>query len=80
MRDASLTSAMEAYKKGRNDLCANMCEEALRLLRHQRDFEEKLKHRFHGKSVHDTCKKLLEINEVKLAEKFKSEYKIPDKR
>lgn len=80
MKDSSLTSAHEAYKRGRNDLSASMCEEALRLQRHQREFEEKLKHRFCGKSVHDTCKKLLEIKELKLAEKFRNEYKIPDKR
>lgn len=75
-----MSSAIEAYKKGRNDLCVSLCEEALRLSKHQRDFEEKLNDTFSGLSVHDTCKKLLELREVKLAEKFKSEYKIPDRR
>lgn len=71
---------MEAYKKARNDSCAGVCEETLRLYKHQREFEDKLKRKFYGKSVHDTCKKLLDINEVKLADKFRNEYRIPDKR
>lgn len=79
-KDSSLSAAVEAYKKARNDSCASLCEEALRLSKHQREFEDKLKKQFCGKSVHDTCKELLDNNEVKLAEKFRSEYKIPDKR
>lgn len=83
MRDAILTSALEAYKKGRKDLYASMCEESIKLIRFQRDLEEKLpgaKNKFIGNTVHDTCKLLLEMDEVKLAEKFKNDYKIPDKR
>lgn len=83
MRDAILTSALEAYKKGRKDLYASMCEESIRLIRYQRDIEDKIpgaKNKFIGKTVHDTCKLLLEMDELKLAEKFKSDYKIPDKR
>lgn len=83
MKDSLLTSAMEAYKKGRKDLYAGMCDEALKLLRFQRDTEEKLpatKNKLVGLSVHNTCKLLLEMNEAKLAEKFRNDYKIPDKR
>lgn len=83
MRDANLTSALEAYKKGRKDLYASMCEESIKLLRFQRDIEEKLtgaKNKFVGKTVHDTCKLLLEMDELKMAEKFRNDYKIPDKR
>lgn len=83
MKDSLLTSAMEAYKKGRKDLYAGMCDEALKLLRFQRDTEDKLpatKNKLVGLSVHNTCKFLLEMNETKLAEKFRNDYKIPDKR
>ncbi|XP_018576701.1 vacuolar protein sorting-associated protein 16 homolog isoform X1 [Anoplophora glabripennis] len=83
MKDSLLTSAMEAYKKGRKDLYAGMCDETLKLLRFQRDIEEKLpaaKNKLAGLSVHNTCKSLLEMNETKLAEKFRNDYKIPDKR
>lgn len=81
VKDSLLTSAMEAYKKGRKELYASMCEENLKLLRYQRELEDKLnmKNKFVGKSVHETCKLLLELND-KLAEKFRSDYKIPDKR
>lgn len=83
MKDSLLTSALEAYRKGRKDLYAGMCEEALKLLRFQKDIEEKLpaaKNKFVGLSVHNTCKLLLEMNETKLAEKFRNDYKVPDKR
>lgn len=83
MRDAHLTSALEAYKKGRKDLYASMCDESIKLVRFQRDIEAKIPgttNKFIGKTVHDTCKLLLEMNEIKLAEKFRSDYKIPDKR
>lgn len=35
---------------------------------------------FYGLSIHDTLKSLLIMGDIKLAEKFKSEYKIPEKR
>lgn len=76
----ALIEAVDAYKKGKNDLCASVCEEALNLRKHQRLLEEKLKQKFIGKSVHDTCKLLLDMNEGKLADKVKSDYKIPDRR
>lgn len=76
-----LATAQDAYKNARNDLHASLCEEAIKLLRHQKQFEEKFpRFKFIGKSVHDTLHTLLEANEIKLAEKMKSEYKIPDRR
>ncbi|CAG9864088.1 unnamed protein product [Phyllotreta striolata] len=83
MKDALLTSALEAYKKGRKDLYVSICEESIKLMRFQRDVEDKLaeaKNKLIGKSVHDTCKILLDMKETKLAEKFKNDFKIPDKR
>lgn len=82
LRDSQLTVAIEAYKKGRKDLYASMCEETLRITKLQRELEEKLQtgNKFVGKSVHDTCKLLLEMKEVKWAEKVKNDFKIPDKR
>ncbi|KAF2892196.1 hypothetical protein ILUMI_13977 [Ignelater luminosus] len=79
-RDASLTSALEAYKKARNDVCASMCDEALKLLKYQRTLEDKHKEGFVGKSVHDTCKRLLELMDVKEAEKMRGNFKIPERR
>lgn len=81
-RDSLISSAMDAYKKGRKDLYASMCEDTLKLLKLQRDWEEKfnLRGKLVGKSIHSTCKELLEQNEIKLAEKVKNDFKIPDKR
>lgn len=82
MRDSLLTSALDAYKKGRKDVYAGMCEEALKLLKLQRELEDKLQENngFVGKSVHETCKTLLEMKEHKWADKVKNDFKIPDKR
>ncbi|XP_066259281.1 vacuolar protein sorting-associated protein 16 homolog isoform X2 [Euwallacea similis] len=80
--DSKLTAAADFYKKGRKDLNASLCEENLKLLKLQREFDERLQveDKITGKSVHDTCKILLELKEIKLAEKVKNDFKIPDKR
>lgn len=80
--DSELTSAAENYRKARKDLNASLCEENLKLLKLQRELEDKLQveNKLVGKSVHDTCKSLLEMKEVKLAEKLKNDFKIPEKR
>lgn len=35
---------------------------------------------FYGLSINDTLKALLRVGDLKLAEKFRNEYKIPEKR
>ncbi|KAK9884939.1 hypothetical protein WA026_009175 [Henosepilachna vigintioctopunctata] len=82
MRDSFLSSAAEAYRKGRKDLYASMCEETLKLFRYQREIEDTLnaKNQFQRKSLHETFKLLLERKEYKLAEKFKNDFKMSDKR
>lgn len=82
MKDSLLTSAMEAYKKGRKDLYASLCDEQLKLLRFQRQLDDKSTsiHKYSGKSVHETCLDLLKNNDLKTAEKFRNDFKIPDKR
>ncbi|XP_059053540.1 vacuolar protein sorting-associated protein 16 homolog [Achroia grisella] len=78
--EASLISARECYKKGKNDLGASICEDARKLCKQQSSLQETYGTSFVGLSVHDTVKKLLEQGEVKLADKLRSEYKMPDKR
>ncbi|CAH2009593.1 unnamed protein product [Acanthoscelides obtectus] len=83
MKEALLTSAAEAYKKGHKDFCTTMCEEGIKLFRFQKEVEEKIpamKSKLLDKSVNATCRVLLEANELKLAEKFRNDFKIPDKR
>lgn len=80
MREASLVAAQESYKKAKLDLHASFCEEQLKLLKYQRSLEEKFKRDFVGKSLHATVKLLLSAPEVKLADKLRTEYKVPDRR
>lgn len=65
---------------GRYDTNAALTEEQVKLLKYQRQLEETLRESVIGKSLHDTVQLLLMQNEVKLADKLRSEYKIPDRR
>ncbi|XP_045485146.1 vacuolar protein sorting-associated protein 16 homolog [Pieris rapae] len=78
--EASLISARECYKKGKNDLGASVCEDARKLCKQQSSLQETYGTSFVGLSLHDTVGKLLKEGEVKLAEKLRSEYKMPDRR
>lgn len=78
--DMHLTEAITAYKKDRNDFYAQLCEDTNKLFKQQKQLKEKLHQPVEGQSIHDTCKKLLDLNELKLAEKFKTDFKIPDRR
>lgn len=60
-------------------MCANICDETLKLCKYQRTLEDKYNDKFVGKSVHDTCKSLLEVD-AKEAERMKTNFKIPDRR
>lgn len=79
-RDALLQSAQENFKLARNDTNASLTEEQIKLLKYQRSLEDTLHESIIGKPLHDTVKILLLRNELKLADKLRSEYKIPDRR
>ncbi|XP_015590032.1 vacuolar protein sorting-associated protein 16 homolog [Cephus cinctus] len=79
-RDALLQSAQENFKLARHDTNAVLTEEQIKLLRYQRSLEDTLDQPVVGKSLHDTVKLLLLQNELKLADKLRSEYKLPDRR
>ncbi|KAI8421023.1 hypothetical protein MSG28_008153 [Choristoneura fumiferana] len=78
--EASLISARECYKKGKNDLGVSICEDARKLYKQQSSLQETYGESFVGLSLHDTVKKLLNQGEIKLADKLRSEYKMPDRR
>ncbi|XP_075231443.1 vacuolar protein sorting 16 [Lycorma delicatula] len=80
LREASLVAAHESYKRAKNELNASFCDEQLKLRRYQRTLEEKYHRDFLDKSLHDTIKLLLMMKEYKLADKLRSEYKVPDRR
>ena len=79
-RDALLQSAQENFKLARSDTNAALTEEQIKLLRYQRSLEETLHESVVGKPLHETVQILLLQNEIKLADKLRSEYKIPDRR
>ncbi|XP_029166053.1 vacuolar protein sorting-associated protein 16 homolog [Nylanderia fulva] len=79
-RDALLQSAQENFRLARNDTNASLTEEQIKLLKYQRSLEDTLHESIVGKPLHDTVKILLLRNELKLADKLRSEYKIPDRR
>lgn len=57
-----------------------MCEDTKKLINQQKQLDEKSIQSFNGLTVHDTVKQLLRSGEIKAAEKFKNDFKIPDKR
>ncbi|XP_012286642.1 vacuolar protein sorting-associated protein 16 homolog [Orussus abietinus] len=79
-RDVLLQSAQENFKLARNDSKALLTEDQIKLLRYQRSLEETLHESVVGKPLHDTVKLLLLQDKLKLADKLRSEYKIPDRR
>lgn len=61
-----------------------MCEDTRKLLKQQKMFSEKYTTTrsgdFYGLSIYDTMKRLLQVGDIKQAEKIRSEYKVPDRR
>lgn len=64
----------------RDEFSLTTCESQLKLFRYQSSLEEKLKNNFRDLTLHDTLVKLLDINELKLADKVRSEFKVPERR
>uniref|UniRef100_A0A8D8YC56 Vacuolar protein sorting-associated protein 16 homolog n=1 Tax=Cacopsylla melanoneura TaxID=428564 RepID=A0A8D8YC56_9HEMI len=82
-KEAGLLEAQENFKKSKSEFAAfaaMMCEEELKLIKHQKQLEDKLKKDFLGLTLNETLEKLLSLKEVKLADNMKSEYKVPDRR
>lgn len=79
-REALLQSAMENFKLARSDTNAALTDEQIKLLRYQRSLQDTVREPVVGKPLHDTVKLLLLNNMLKLADKLKSEYRIPDRR
>ncbi|KAG4068339.1 hypothetical protein HA402_007859 [Bradysia odoriphaga] len=80
---SSLPIVSNAYKKQHKDLEAELCDDTRKLLKQQQNIAEKYSSQttqLYGLSVHDTIKQLLNIGDIKLADKMKSEYKVPDRR
>ena len=79
-RLAHLVTAMEKFKRGRDDFQASVTDENYRLLKYQSGLEEKFGKVFLNLSLHQTLRKLLEERETKLADKMRSEFKVNDRK
>ncbi|XP_071444220.1 vacuolar protein sorting-associated protein 16 homolog [Hetaerina americana] len=78
--EASLYSAAENFKKAHNDSISTLCHDQLRLLGQQKNLESKFGRAFVNLSLHDTVSLLLHLREPKLADKLRTEHKVPDQR
>lgn len=58
----------------------SICEDVRKLIKDQASLRETHNWDLTSASHHDTINKLLSSGQVKLAEKLKSEYKVPDRR
>lgn len=75
---ASLPAAVDSYKNGQRAIEAELCEDARKMIKSQQQLEER--YPVKGLTINATLKKLLEVGDLKMAEKIKNEYKVPDRR
>lgn len=79
-RISCLITALDMYRKAKNDFAAQHTEEQIRLMKYQVKLKEKHMPNYMDLSVHETVKELLTNREFKLAEELKKEFRVPDRR
>ena len=70
----------ELFKKAKTEPLAALAEDHHRLLKAQSNLEEKLGRTFLGQTLHQTMSDLIQYDEIKLADKLKSDFKLTDRR
>ncbi|XP_065372038.1 vacuolar protein sorting-associated protein 16 homolog [Calliphora vicina] len=83
--ESNLSIISNSYTQGRRNVEAELCSDTSKLMKLQKALTTKYTKifgqiTFHGLSIHDTIEKLLELGELKEAEKIKSDFKVPDRR
>lgn len=76
----SINSAINSYKRTGDQFAITVCENQLSLIKYQGSLEDKFGNNFRNLTLHETLIKLLEMNEVELANKLHSEFKVPERR
>lgn len=82
-REASLQAAYEAYKRGKAEFHATLCDENAKLVRTQRTLEQsspELRGKLTGTSVHHTCTQLLYAGDIRAADRIRADFRIPERR
>lgn len=77
--DSSLIEITNNYKKAHKDVESELCDDHRKLMKQQKQLEEKFSRAFYGLSLHDTVKELLILGDVKFAEKVRGDHKMSDK-
>jgi len=62
--------------KGKEKFLAGLCKDQQKLVTQQKSLTEKYGIEFVGLSLNDTVQELLNLDEIKLAEKLRAEYKV----
>lgn len=83
--EANLSLITSKYIHAKCSTEADLCSETSRLRKMQKALKEKYNLKlegrsFQGLSVHETISTLLDLDELKEAEKFKNDFKVPDRR
>ena len=79
-RQAILVNVQELFKKAKNEPLATLAEDHYKLLKTQANLEEKSGKSFVGLTLHQTLEDLVMNDELKTAEKIRSDFKIGDRR
>uniref|UniRef100_A0A0K8U911 Vacuolar protein sorting-associated protein 16 homolog n=1 Tax=Bactrocera latifrons TaxID=174628 RepID=A0A0K8U911_BACLA len=83
--ESNLPIIANSYTQGRKNIEAELCADTGKILKLQKNvlnpkYGKVHQINFSGLSIHDTLLQLLQIGELKEAEKIKSDFKVPDKR
>lgn len=79
-RLARLVTAQEQFKRAKEEFNLNMTEENHKLIKYQAGLEDKLGKMYVNLSLHNTISQLIKDNEVKLADKLRTEFKVSDRK
>jgi len=73
-------SLQDLFGKSKAEASVSLVEDNIKLLKAQNNLEDKLGRDLIGLSLHQTIELLIEQDDLKSAEKLKSEFKLSDRR
>lgn len=78
--DINLSTASNAYKKAYHPIEADLCDETRKLAKLQKDLTDKYAAPFKCLSVTQTIAKLLRVGDLRVAERVKNDFRVPDRK
>ncbi len=70
----------DLFAKSKSEAQGSLVEDNIKLLKAQNNLEEKLGKEFLGLTLHQTIELLIEHDDMKSADKLKSDFKLSDRR